>query len=97
MGSKFELVYEEDAETGLDEICAYITEKFYNQDAANRLYSKVIKRIERLRDFPEMCPIFYETHRKCVIEHIIAIYHIDEIKKQIVVTDILDGRTNYAL
>ena len=96
MASRFELVYEEDAETGLYAICAYITENFYNHDAANKLYSKVIQRIELLRDFPEMCPVSYENHRKCVIEHIVAIYHIDETNRQIVITDIVDGRTNYA-
>jgi len=95
MASRYDLVITETAEKGFSDICTYITETFYNPDASSKLASRVKSGLMLLRDFPEMHPVFYEKHRRCVVENIVAIYRIDEIKNQVVVTDIFDARMNY--
>ena len=95
MASSYDLIITKTAEKGFDDICTYITEKLYNLEAANKLASRVKKDLVSLKEFPEMHPVFYENHRRCIIENIIALYRIDEIKKQIIVTDIFDSRTNH--
>ena len=96
MASSYDLIITKTAEKGFDDICTYITEQLYNPEAATKLASRVKKDIMSLKDFPEMHPVFYGNNRRCVIGNIIAIYCIDDIKKQIVVTDIFDCRMNYA-
>lgn len=95
MASSYDLILTETAEKGFSDICVYITEALYNPGASNKLASRVKNALMLLANFPEMHPVFYENHRRCIIENIVAIYRIDEIKNQIVVTDIFDARMNY--
>ena len=95
MALSYDLIITENAQNGFDDICTYITEQLYNPEASNKLASKIKNKLLLLKDFPEMCPVFHKNYRRCIIENIIAIYRIDDINKQIVVTDIIDGRMNY--
>jgi len=96
MASRYDLIITENAHNGFDDICTYITEQLCNPAASNKLASKIKNKLLLLKDFPEMGAVFHENHRRCVIESIIVLYRVDDIRKHVIVTDIVDGRTNYA-
>lgn len=81
----------------LRNICNYISYTRNEYIIANRLYSKIINKIETLEVFPERYPKISNANnlRKMLFKKFVIIYEYKEEKKEILILHIFRDNQNY--
>lgn len=85
----------------LDEMYYYISNKLYNETAANHLLEKIETGIMRLKEFPFSCSVLKDEllkekgYRKLIINKYIIFYLVREEEKEVVVMRVLYGAQKY--
>lgn len=89
------------ASDDLDDIYSYISRELFNQNAADNLFDRIELSIMRLKDFPFSCNFVADEYlqkkgyRKLIIDNYVALYLVDEAKKEVVVMRVLYSRRKY--
>ena len=95
----YKIVFSPQALKDLKETKAYITKELYNEQAAVKTVSKILKDIRMLSEFPESAPLlssivdFDTNYRFLVCGNYVTFYRIEENEVKIV--RILYGRRNF--
>lgn len=91
------------AENDLDEIVTYISDKLYNPNAANKLLDDFLNEKANLEVSPYMYPLSHDAklqsegyHRFIFYKNYVALYLIDEDKKEVWIMRIFYAKMDYA-
>ena len=92
----------EKAEQALSDIVTYLTDKLCNANAANSLLDEFLKEKENIADNPYMYPLSNDLvlqsegyHRFLFKKNYIALYLIDDDKKEISIMRIFYAKRDY--
>jgi len=94
---KFTLI----AEVDLNQIYDYISEKLFDETAANNLMGKIETGIMRLREYPFYCSYVSDKslkvrgYRRLIVDNYIVFYLVNEDEQQVIIMRILYGARNY--
>lgn len=93
------LKYTENALLDLENTRDYITHKLHNPMAAENLVAEIVQHCKQLKDFPHLGKTlpamdgYNPIHRTIVVRTQIVIYKV--VEDTIIISRILDGRTDY--
>lgn len=99
--NNYSLKFTPKASEDLEQIYGYVSEKLFNNTAANNLLEKIEVGIINLKNFPYSGSFVSDEllkskgYRKLIIENYIAFYLINEPEKQVVIMRIIYGAQNY--
>ena len=102
---KYHVVLADQAKQDLHSIHKYIILNFYSQQSANSKIDLILKALETLEMFPEVCPLVSsrgygeltddgKVYRYMPIENYLAFYYIEN--HEIFVARILNSKQNWA-
>ena len=99
--NNYSLKFTPKAYDDLDEIYSYISEKLFDEQAADNLMDRIEHNILRLKSFPYSCSFVTEEtlkakgYRKLIINNYIAFYMVNEVEHQVIIMRVLYGAQNY--
>ena len=99
--NNYSLKFTPKAGKDLEQIYVYISEKLFNDIAANNLLEKIENSIIRLKEFPCSGSLISDEllkskgYRKLVVENYIVFYLVNKSEKQVVVMRILYNAQKY--
>lgn len=85
----------------MNRIIDYISNILYNEIAANKLVEMINKQIEILKDFPylnteiNLLDDLGKKYRRIIVKNYVVLYTIDEENKNIYISNIFYGKSNY--
>ncbi|EFP62442.1 type II toxin-antitoxin system RelE/ParE family toxin [Erysipelotrichaceae bacterium AF15-26LB] len=97
----YKVVMSESAEYDLEQILNYLTVKLYNPIAATNFVNKLESCFNLLSEQPKIYALSNQEYlnklgyHKCVIDHYVMLYRINEDKQEIVIMRIFYGKQDY--
>jgi toxin ParE1/3/4 len=98
---KYKILFTRKAHEDLRSIYKYIREELLNINSAIKIVREIEKRIGVLKEFPLTGSLVQETileakgYRKLIIHEYIALYTVDEQKKEVRIIRIIYGKRDY--
>ena len=102
MDTKYKLKITPAASRDLENIYEYIKNTLSASKAATNIVHEITKKLKSVTSFPYMYELSRDRmlcqkgYRKIVINNYIALYTVDENKKEVVITRIFYGSMNYS-
>lgn len=96
----YKAVFNEIAKEELENIYKYVSQNLVSKISADRLMERIEECLLRLEQFPYSCPEVKIKpknllYRKLIIDNYIAIYSVNERKKQVNIVHIFYSRKDY--
>ena len=97
----YELEYLPMAKRDIVDIATYISSELSNPTAAEKMITRIIDAVEKLRHHPYMCRVHYPVrslkyeYRKLIVQNHLVFYYVDEESKMITVARVIHARRSY--
>ena len=65
------------------------------KNIADKIITRILNRMERLRNMPKSCSKIQGEYRKLVINHYLAIYRVNDNNKEVYIVKVVYGGRNY--
>ncbi len=100
--STYEIILTDIAKEELEEIYAYIKERLLEKNTAKKLMTKIEEGMLILEKNPYSCRKVHikphnDVYRRLVIDNYIALYEVNEEKKQVIIYKVLYGKRDYLI
>jgi toxin ParE1/3/4 len=98
---KYKILFTRTAHEDLRSIYKYIREEFLNINSAIKIVSKIEERIGVLKEFPltgspvQEAILASKGYRKLIIHEYLALYTVDEQKKEVRIIRVIYGKRDY--